>query len=124
MKCKSCSGPLVMRETQDYPIDENGVYFTGPQVGECEVVCSECGARHDYDTLNQGGGFHTIALAVNSDPKPVVEVAIDEDRHELGQYLAARAPEWMERVGKLVALIPKGEWKASFKEKEDGDEPS
>ena len=144
MNCKSCSGPLVMRETYEYPLDDNGVYEREEpdlDFSVCGIYCQDCGAGHDYEVLNQTANIHTIALTVNSDPEPVALVAIgfrmgqldtmgadkligvvavDEDREEVGQYLARpNQNSWWERMQTLRALIPKGEHRTSFKEEED-----
>jgi hypothetical protein len=134
-----------MRETRDHPLDENGVYNLDDidHTIEMGVYCLSCGARHVYDNLHESSGRYTIALEANSDPEPVATVAVafrgsdivgleadrlvgliavDEDRREVGRFLArcAAGGEW-ERLKKLTALIPKGEYKASFKEVEDGE---
>jgi hypothetical protein len=132
-----------MRMAQEYRIDENGVYVVEDDtIMEC-VVCVDCGARHAYDTLHKSGDRYTIALEANSDPEPVATVAIafrhgdivgveadrlvgliaiDEDRQEIGRFLAPRVDgEAWERAKKLEALIPKGEYKRSFREVENAD---
>lgn len=144
MNCKSCSGPLVMRETYQYPIDENGVYEKEGydlDFALSGVYCQDCGAGHAYEVLNQTINIHTIALTVNSDPEPVATVAIgfrmgqldamgadkltgvvavDEDREEVGQYLARpNQHAWWKRMQTLQASIPAGEHRTSFKEEED-----
>ena len=150
MQCKSCGGQLVMQETYAYPIDENGVYELDEERAdrESEVVCQDCGAGHAYDEIHNAGDRVTIALTVNSDPQPRVEVviswergiinglgasqllgilAVDEDHREIGRFLATPPSSptsvalW-ERVKELEALIPKGEHQVSFApEGEDND---
>ena len=77
MKCKNCSGQLVLQETSAYNIDENGVYDQSePNTGTTTVVCSACQALHEYDPIHKQGDKVTIALAVNSDPVPHAVITI------------------------------------------------
>jgi hypothetical protein len=132
-----------MRETFDYPIDENGVWASD-SIGDSGVYCLDCGARHAYDDIHESGDHYTIALEANSDPDPVATIAIafrggvidaigadrltgllaiDEDRKEIGRFLARPDEnEWWQRVKALEARIQKGESRAFFgdgKEVED-----
>ncbi len=147
MKCKACGGPLVMRETHDYTLDENGVFATiddyPGNVIESGVYCLDCGAGHSYEEIHVSGDHITVALDTNSDPEPIATVAIairggipeaigadklirllvlDEDRQEIGQFSARPddSDEWWEQVQIRASLIPKGEFKASFAEEENG----
>lgn len=136
MKCKSCSGPLVMRIVTEHDIDENGAFNLDMGLSKMDVSCSSCGAKHEYESVTSS----TIALAVNSDPIPVATVAVslwenepdaleadqlvgvvfvDRNRSEVGRFLATRvAGAAWERIEKLQALIKKGEHKASYAEEE------
>lgn len=140
LKCKSCGGPLVMRETFDNPVDENGVFECCRDSSDLTLYCADCGARHAYEVIHESLGRYTIALAANSDPDPVATITIgfrrgmvesigadnlvwlviiDEDRQEIGRFQTVPwhpESEWVERVKQLEALIQKGEHRASFKE--------
>ena len=131
---------MVARYTEDYDIDENGVYTLTQTITVLEVaiVCLQCGARHAADHIHDdGAGRHTIALEYESDPDPAVTVAIafrggvveaigadmlaglvviDEDREEIGRFIARPdQTEWWERMKKLEATIKEGDHRASFK---------
>ncbi len=144
MQCLNCGGTLVMRETLDYPIDENGVYWkrdTFDGQFNTTVVCTLCGASHAYEKIHTTNEAVTIALETNQDPKPVATIAIgfrggvvdeigakqlvgliaiDEDRQEVGMFLArpGEPDPWLDRAWELVGRVKKGEWKASFAEEE------
>jgi hypothetical protein len=135
-----------MRETYDYPIDENGVWAGDDEKRSLDmgVYCLDCGARHTYDDIHESGDHYTIALEANSDPEPAATIAIafrggvidaigadrltgllaiDEDRQEIGRFLARPDEnEWWQRVKALEARIQKGESRASFVLDEEGKE--
>lgn len=142
MTCKHCGAALVARYTREYPINERGEYNDQePTTPDVAIVCVRCGARHAADWLRDEPGQNIIALEYASSPDPVASVClvykndqlqafgadvlvglavIDETRKEVGRFLSSpRDTEWWEAWKLIEETIPKGEYRASYADKEE-----
>jgi hypothetical protein len=132
MQCKSCGGTLVLRETFNREVDENGVCNLQPaaDISDMALFCLQCGAHHAYDVLQESEGQMTIALEVNSDPDPVADLIItftnefptdfacnqllgltilDRDKQEVGRFVTKFDSALLQRLWKQVLEIEKKE---------------